>query len=387
MRSAEGYFRLNTRFLFTALCSLAAVTVFFIEQPWVESAIVLGLLAAYFLIQQQPKAKVKEKQTPTFADKKVFKDSLKFLHATNDDICGDMQNLKEAIDKSTNTLTRSFSGMNNKSRETNALINNILSVVTGTGKSSDEIVTVEHFATEVSKILSDYVAILVDVSDKSIQAVHHIGDMVEELEHMFSLLTEIRKIAEQTNLLALNAAIEAARAGDAGRGFAVVADEVRKLSQHTNNLSDQIRSRAEGAKSTITEVREIVGDIAQMDLNSAIDAKGHVDNMLSGLEEMNKTISSTMDQLNGINKAVNQDVNQAVTALQFGDITTQVVSEITSRLKQLEAVNLGLDDLVRHCQLDLTAQNSLDTLANTLNNKPKSRTKADASTESDIDLF
>lgn len=358
----------------------------------VESALVLGLLAAYFLTQQQPNSKAKAKPAPTFADKTVLKSSLKLLHTTNDDICNDMHNLKGAIDKSTNTLTQSFSGMNNKSRETNALINNILNVVTGNGNgngnSSEKIVTVEHFATEVSKILSDYVEILVDVSDKSIQAVHHIGDMVQELEQMFALLTEIRKIAEQTNLLALNAAIEAARAGDAGRGFAVVADEVRKLSQHTNNLSDQIRSRAEGAKSTITEVREIVGDIAQMDLNSAIDAKGHVDNMLSGLEEMNKSISSTMDQLNSINKAVNLDVNQAVTALQFGDITTQVVSEITSRLKQLEDVNLGLDDLVKHCQLDLAAQTSLDTLANTLNNKPKPRAKADTvSSDTDIDLF
>ncbi len=304
--------------------------------------------------------------------------------------------LDKAIRDSTHQLSSSFSGLGNKSNQTNSLIHEVMQVVTGTSSTvqavdQDEQVTVEKFAGQVSNILSEYVSLLINVSEKSIQAVHHIGDMVNELDHMFSQLADIRTIAEQTNLLALNAAIEAARAGESGRGFAVVADEVRKLSKNTNTLSDQIRHRAEKAKSTVTEVRDIVGAIASMDLNEAINAKGHVDNMLHGLEAMNATISNTMDRLTTLNGAINQDVNTAVRALQFEDIATQIIAEISSSLERLDTVN---DNLGKVCQASRLPKNQLDTvnqLRSILSTQRKQsivrEQDTDTSRDGDIDLF
>ncbi|WP_267892448.1 methyl-accepting chemotaxis protein [Ketobacter alkanivorans] len=236
-----------------------------------------------------------------------------------------------------------------------------------------------------------YVSLLIDVSEKSVQAVHHIGDMVSELDQMFSLLADIRTIAEQTNLLALNAAIEAARAGEAGRGFAVVADEVRKLSQDTNRLSDQIRNRGEVTKSTVTMVREIVGAIASLDLNDAINAKGHVDNMLQGLEETNQHISSTMDQLNSLNVDVNRHVSTAVQAMQFEDIITQIISEISQDLERLDSVNLVLGDVCASANIQENHMDRVSKLENVLAVKKKQSIMRDsvndASAEGNIDLF
>jgi len=397
---------LNTSHLFLLLLvASAAISALLPElstsELWTSLGLFATLIAAYAFIHKEQLAPPKVADTeeePEFLphqETKPLKDSMGVMHQGHDDIQKDLSFLKNAIDDSTSQLTSSFSGMSATSNETNQLINKVMMLVTGHSHDSNtenvdgDAITVEKFAREVSETLSEYVSLLVDVSDKSIQAVHHIGDMVTELEQMFGLLNEIRNIAEQTNLLALNAAIEAARAGDAGRGFAVVADEVRNLSQHTNNLSDQIRSRAETAQSTVTEVKRIVGDIASMDLNNAIDAKGNVDTMLVSLEDMNKSISSTMDELNGLNQHVNQDVNRAITALQFGDITGQVVSQITAKLNQLELINKQWDNLIQESHFTQQAKSTLDELESLVLHQHQNvvKTSNNTSSDSDIDLF
>lgn len=175
-------------------------------------------------------------------------------------------------------------------------------------------VSLHQFAKEVGDILDVYVGLFVNVSDKSIQAVHKIQDMLKELDDMFKLISEIRGLAEQTNLLALNAAIEAARAGEAGRGFAVVADEVRKLSQSSGALNDEIRVKAEATKSTVADVEKVVGEIASLDMNIAINAKGHLEGMLAELERVNDRVTHTARQGSEISALINKEVMRSMTA-------------------------------------------------------------------------
>lgn len=328
-------------------------------------------------------------------------DSLGVIGEGHSNILNDLGFLTTAIDKGAHQLTTSFSGMASNANETHQLIISVMELVTGKRKVAeietgskgndecDESVTFEQFAREIGETLTIYVDLLVDVSDKSIQAVHHISDMVLELEQMFGLLNEIRKIADETNLLALNAAIEAARAGDAGRGFAVVASEVRKLSKNTNNLSDQIRGRAETAQNTVTEVKRIVGDIASMDMNSAINAKGHVDIQLDSLGEINHSISTAMEQLDQLNQGAQQDVDIALTALQFGDITVQVVSQVTTKIEQLEMINRQWEVLVAKNHITRESESVLHELANLIGvlHKRPVDTKGEDSDGDDVEFF
>ncbi len=249
-----------------------------------------------------------------------------------------VEQCETVINDSVEKLSSSFQGLNAKSAQERELMLNVGKRVSG-GKYKEgesEQVTLHYFAMEVGSILDNYVKLFIDVSDHSVQAVHNIQDMVEQFDGMFTLINDIRGIADQTNLLALNAAIEAARAGEAGRGFAVVADEVRKLSQDSNTLNEQIRSRAEGAKATITNVEAVVGEIASLDMNIAIDAKGHLDGMLQELEQVNQGVAAGVDQVSTISKSIAQDVAGAVTALQFADITGQLVNRLKTGIVALE---------------------------------------------------
>ncbi|HEX4937488.1 MAG TPA: methyl-accepting chemotaxis protein [Candidatus Kapabacteria bacterium] len=380
------------------LAGVAAAVILLNQNPFIEAAaIVLSAIAVVVLRKWESRANTQ----PVSAELIALAQHPTLQTALNDNLSGcarinrSVDTLGSTMRESSAQLSSSFSGLVSKSNQTNALITSIMQRVTErnhtASQNADDPVTVGKFAEEVSDVLMQYVSLLIDVSEKSIQAVHHIGDMVTELDQMFRLLADIRTIAEQTNLLALNAAIEAARAGESGRGFAVVADEVRRLSKATNALSDQIRNRAETAKSKVTEVRDIVGKIASLDLNDAINAKGHVDQMLQGLEEANQSISATMDQLNALNTAAKQDVSAAVQALQFEDRANQILAELRTDLERINNINYRMGVLCEVARIDAADKDRIETLQNLLAVKSKDSLlhKRSGSNDSsgEIDLF
>lgn len=241
------------------------------------------------------------------------------------------QDIRDVVERNSLALHSSFQSLSaNAIAERDILESVSTQLSNGAGEREHaKTVSLAHFANDMGRILDDYVRLFLDVSSKSIQAVHKIQDMVKHLDGMFGLINEIRGIADQTNLLALNAAIEAARAGDAGRGFAVVADEVRKLSKDSNELNDEIRQKAQKAKETVTQVESVVGEIASMDMNLAIDAKGHLDSMLAELEKMNRTVSDGVAKGSQIGDAMQQEVSRAFAALQSADQISQMLRQVT----------------------------------------------------------
>lgn len=255
-------------------------------------------------------------------------------------VCKDLKslslNIQSIVEESTVKLHASFQGLSDSANAEKDLMMGIVEQLSNRASDSEsEDVSLKRFANEVGRILDDYVRLFIDISDKSVQAVHNIQDMVKHLDGMFVLIKDIRGIADQTNLLALNAAIEAARAGEAGRGFAVVADEVRKLSQDSNALNEQIRERAEIAKTTVTSVEKVVGDIASLDMNIAIDAKGHLDAMLQELELVNEKVTDSVGRGAEIGEEINREIGRAVTALQSADRVSQYAQHITSHTLHL----------------------------------------------------
>lgn len=227
---------------------------------------------------------------------------------------------RSVVDESVETLNESYFELQKLAEEQNQITSDLVETLLGNKDSTSDI---SHVLPKTEAIIRQFVDTLVNVSEKSISAVHSIHDMSDKLDAVFKLLERVRGLSEQTNLLALNAAIEAARAGDAGRGFAVVAQEVRDLSVKAKELNDQIEKEINVAQQTVKEANTTVGEMASIDMTEAIESKEKVDAMLRGVQQVNVTVEQEVHKIRSSGDSIHSQVDNGIRALQFADIIVQ----------------------------------------------------------------
>jgi methyl-accepting chemotaxis protein len=249
--------------------------------------------------------------------------------------------IKEAVDE----MNCCFVRMNSVGQQQGGMVAELLNV--SNNDDGPEALNMQNFLTETSKILDQFVDMMVNVSKNSLETVHHIDDMVEQLDGIFNLIENVEGLASQTNLLALNASIEAARAGEAGRGFAVVADEVRSLSISSAELNNQIREKITDAKSTISNLKTTVSKTATADITETIETKERVSVMLGKVSDMNSMVMNRVEKMKAYGNELNASVADATRSLQFEDISSQALNSL---IVNLEGVNTLADNI---SQLDL----------------------------------
>ncbi|MCG5500322.1 methyl-accepting chemotaxis protein [Ectothiorhodospira lacustris] len=289
-------------------------------------------------------------------------------------------------------LRQSFENLSTASEEQQALVLRLvggLSVKTG---STGEMIDLNTFMLENSRVMNDHVQMLIDVSKHSVEVAHQVDDLSNQMGQIFSLLDSAKHIAGQTNLLALNAAIEAARAGEAGRGFAVVAQEVRKLSRDSDKFNEEIRHLVEQANRVFAHTREIVSRMASQDMNASIDAKGSVDEMMVQVRQMSQVIEEGLQQVSGGMARVQQSVGDAVRLLQFEDITTQVLERAGHRIDFMDRFIAELRQLPlvepAHSRLQLEdSRRRLEALRSQLRESAHRPVHQKSMEEGEIELF
>ena len=281
--------------------------------------------------------------------------------------------LQSQMGESVLSLNTCFTKLNEYSNQQQNLMSQMLAQLSGQDKANN--FTIESIAFDTQDIMEKFTALLIEVSDKSIASAHRAQDMSEQLDVIFDLIGDVKGIAEKTNLLALNAAIEAARAGDSGRGFAVVAQEVRSLSNRSNELNTEIRNHAEATKCTIHDVKDIIGEMASIDMNMAIHAKGHGEAMLEELKQMNSAIEHALDESNVVANKIQMSVNQAIQALQFEDVIAM----------QARAINTSMDSLSHALNALTDPQASEETLTHSIKTLQTSLDQSANSSQNDED--
>ena len=202
--------------------------------------------------------------------------------------------------------------------------------------------TSEDATANVLKVLNE----MAEMSKTFLEELHTI---LQNFDGISKFVSEIEYIADQTNLLALNAAIEAARAGEHGRGFAVVADEVRKLANKSTETSVNINKIATSSRDTIKKINKNMRDRISTDIKQIESSDRLLRDVIGKFRESITNISDAMQTLTSSYNVITGDIENALYALQFQDITRQEIEHVAEPLQKLKdkliQANLVIDSV------------------------------------------
>lgn len=370
--------------------------------PWVTAGWVLSSLLWIAAMWQSDSNKQLELEEGTEAVDS-FTGALTDLGSqTRQDLSETLDSINQAkslVRDAVGNISHSFNGLNEVSQEQYSMFSSVMANMSNEDEQLEggrQRLGFRDFAAETNRILQYFVDLIVDTSQDSMRMVHMIDDIANRMQRAVQLLDDVNNISDQTNLLALNAAIEAARAGEHGRGFAVVANEVRELSRKSNEFANEIREVVVTSNSNIEDAKKIISDIASRDMTTAIQSKGHVEQMLSDLEHFNTTLSSNLERLSGMSQRIGEDVATSVRTLQFEDLVNQVLEHATADLGRVEGFLVELESRVSAMtsvrvegQTDAELAEQIRAVVNELGNASRrvSPVAQQNLSEGDVDLF
>ncbi|MCU0842792.1 MAG: methyl-accepting chemotaxis protein [Thiobacillaceae bacterium] len=325
--------------LIAALVVITATVVWLADPVWRVAAVcVAGLVAVLAPARRGVRVEPPVEVARSEAIPPEVRDIVRDCSGMSADLCrsasSDLERVKDLLREAIEQLVASFGAMNEHIQTQRDLALSIVRSMQGEGEG----LQFADFVMDTSTTLESFVENTVETSRIAMSLVETMETINRESDAMLHILGEIEGISKQTNLLALNAAIEAARAGEAGRGFAVVADEVRALSLRTNQFSHQIREHMQGVHGSLTRANESIHAVASMDMNFALASKSRLQDTMRHIEAVNREMAEAARRINSHADQVGTQVNQAVTALQFQDMTSQLIEHARQRMAAVQGM-------------------------------------------------
>ena len=283
----------------------------------------------------------------------LLNECVRQFSAQYDEIRGEIGRVQSLLSEAIVNLAASFEGMHGQTE-----FQRQLTLSVSAGKSNGASISFDDFVAKNSNVMERVVDSIVGNSKMGMELVDVTDDISQRTRQVQNILSEIGAIAKQTNLLALNAAIEAARAGEAGRGFAVVADEVRDLSARTSQFSQQINALMSGMGDKVRQSEDALQRMASQDMSFALESKRQIEGILDDMSRQSGARTKAIDELSASAVVVEEQVGNAITALQFQDMVSQLIDHILLRVESLNSVVCHLGEMTRALRADAESDNS-----------------------------
>ncbi|MCY1269408.1 Methyl-accepting chemotaxis protein (MCP) signaling domain protein [compost metagenome] len=303
----------------------------------------LGCAASLWLASRAPRseAAAPAQTSPSPPQWQPLQHGLQQHLATLD---GHARQMEGLLQHAIGQLTASFHSLAERVDTQRGLSHSLIERYAGRGHI-DGAVNFQEFIQATQETLGLFVEASLETSRTSRQLVERMDRVTQKIGEILQSTEDMDAIAKQTNLLALNAAIEAARAGESGRGFAVVADEVRALSNRSTQFSAAIRQHVDVVYREIRDAEGAITQLAEQDMSFALDSRQKVQRMLDDLDALNRHTLTVVHELDRIALEVGDGVNDAVTALQFQDMSSQLLGQIGKHSARLGAFAGALGQL------------------------------------------
>ena len=245
---------------------------------------------------------------------------------------GHIEASREQMETAVNALSEQFGG----------IVDKIDATIQATSMQTDGLASGENSLAAVfgrnEAQLSALVAVQNDATarmDAMVTKVQGLNRFIAELQEM---ATDVDRIAQQTNLLALNAAIEAARAGEMGRGFAVVAKEFRMLSNQSGETGRRIAEKVPVISADIVETCDMVTGSVSQEESSLATSQATIAKVLADFKSVIDIFQHSTDVLKDESIGIQDQINQALVALQFQDRVSQILVQVIKNMELMPPV-------------------------------------------------
>jgi len=289
-------------------------------------------------MQQEMQAHFERESVALNAELKLLMENLQvLLNGQTTDMGGKVTQLQSLLGDAIRKLITSFTGLHGHVHTQQQIVEQLLHQGSGGGDNAHGF---DGFVSYISETLTLFVESSVETSHLSVQLVERMDVIRNKVDNILKTLGDIRGIAEQTNMLALNAAIEAARAGEAGRGFAVVADEVRALSNRSSGFAENIRQSVTDVNDALRSTETALEQLAARDMTVAMQSRQRISDMTVTLEAENTRMKIAAQEMGSVVETAAQEVKTAVIALQFQDMSNQLLQNLQERLSVLGQIHI-----------------------------------------------
>jgi methyl-accepting chemotaxis protein len=113
---------------------------------------------------------------------------------------------------------------------------------------------------------------------------------------------------------------------------------------------------------TVKQTEMAIERMASQDLTFAFESKQSVERIITTMEGQNERRGAVLRQMGGIADEVDAKVGRAVTALQFQDIVSQLLSHVGRRVDAIDDVSRHLGELAKALQRNAVTANAAEAL-------------------------
>lgn len=237
-------------------------------------------------------------------------------------IRGDLERARTMVRDATARLGRSFDSLHQAAAAQRTALQSVAAAFYDNEHSG------RSFAASTEALMRQFVDEVVRVSRDSVRIIDQLADLSTRVSGIVVSADAIDGLARETRFIAFNARIETHRAGDAGRTFKVVADEVKRLANASATLSNQIRQNVSECNQQLAQVHKTSTGLASHDLSRAIESHRGLSAAIGKLDTVNQELDLMLE-------TVAKSVSEAVRALQFEDMVTQILNATVQRVERL----------------------------------------------------